>query len=305
VGQRMEATRGTLVLLRLLAERPMTQRELLDALWDEGLKRDERTLRRWLEVLREAGFDLRRKDARYELHGSPVRLPLDGYEALATLNILESFAAREPVYGRNLTSAVSKLRDAIPEESLTFADSGSIEFAVSSASNPPEDPEVIDILRRATRQSRRVKVFYHSLESNTVRWRTVEPVRVAYAQRAHRLFAYESEAAEIHEFRVNRIEKAEMLPEKFSPEAHIRTFEPARVRLSKNDFIALGKTVIPDDATIQPLDDGGAIIEGRTPSTFWTAREIASLGPGAEILGSPRLREEFVSFLKQTMTRYE
>ena len=302
----MEATRGTLLLLQLLAERPMTQRELLDALQDEGLKRDNRTLLRWLEVLREAGFDLQRKDGRYELRDSPVRLPLDRYEALATLNILASFAAREPVYGRFLDSAVSKLRDAIPEESLSFADSGTIEFAISSASDPPEDPQVIDILRRATRQSRRVEILYHSLKSDTVRWRTVEPLRVAYAQRAHRLYAYEPEEAQINEFRVNRIEKAQMLPDMFSPEAHIRTFEPARVRLSKNDFVALGKTVIPDDdATIQPLEDGGAIIEGRTPSIFWTVREMASLGPGAEILGSPRLREEFVSFLKETMTRYE
>ncbi len=306
MGERMEATRGTLILLRLLAERPMTQRELLDALRDAELERDDRTLRRWLRVLREAGFDFQRKDGRYELRGSPVHLPLDEYEALATLNILGSFAAREPVYGRYLTSAVSKLRDAIPEESLRFADSGSIEFAVSSASDPPEDPNAIDVLRSAARQSRRVEILYHSLQSETVRKRTVEPVRVAYAQRAHRLYAYEPEEAEINEFRVNRIERANMLPEKFSPEAHIRTFEPARIRLSEKDFVAFGKSVIPDDdATIELLEDGGAIIEGTTPSAFWTVREIASLGPGAEILGSPRLREEFVSFLRETMNRYE
>ncbi|MDP8948980.1 MAG: hypothetical protein M3N00_01895, partial [Actinomycetota bacterium] len=161
MGKRMEATRGTLLLLRLLAERPMTKQEILNALQDAGLKRDDRTLRRWLEVLQEADFDLRREDGRYELRGSPVRLPLDEYEALATLNILGSFAAREPVYGRHLTSAVSKLRDAIPEQSLRFADSGSIEFAVSSASDPPEDPKMIDVLRRATRQSRRVSILYH------------------------------------------------------------------------------------------------------------------------------------------------
>jgi predicted DNA-binding transcriptional regulator YafY len=306
VGKRMEATRGTLVLMRLLAERPMTQQELLDALRDEGLERDHRTLRRWLEVLRQAGFDLRRQDGRYQLRGSPVHLPLTNYEALAALNILESFAAREPVYGRHLASAVSKLRDAIPEESLRFADSGSIEFAVSSASDPPENPEVIDTLRRATRQSRRVEIIYQSLQSETVRRRTVEPVRVAYAQRAHRLYAYEPEAAKINEFRVNRIEEAKTLPHKFSPVAHIRTFEPARIRLSEKDFVAFGKTVIPDDdATIQFLEDGEAIIEGTTPSVFWTVREIASLGPGAEILGSPRLREEFISFLKETINKYE
>jgi predicted DNA-binding transcriptional regulator YafY len=305
VGTRMEATRGTLILLRLLAERPMSQRELLDALHDEGLERDDRTLRRWLEVLREAGFDLQRLDGRYELQGSPVHLPLDDYEALATLNILDSFAEREPVYGRHLASTVAKLRDAIPQQSLRFAESGTIEFSVNSASDPPEDPELIDTLRRATRQSRRVEVLYHSLRSETVRHRVVEPVRLSYAQRAHRLYAYEREDGRVTEFRINRIRDARMLPEKFSPEAHIRTFEPARIRLSEKDFIALGKTIIPDDeATIELLEDGGAIIKGTTPSPFWTVREIASLGPGAEILGSPRLREEFVSFLKQTKNKY-
>src|SRR5215207_7307517 len=127
----MEATRGTLILLRLLAERSMTQRELLEALHDEGLERDDRTLRRWLQVLRDAGFDLERHDGRYELQGSPVRLPLDDYEALATLNVLDSFAAREPVYDPYLASAVSKLRDAIPQQSLRFAESGAIEFSVN------------------------------------------------------------------------------------------------------------------------------------------------------------------------------
>ncbi len=49
----------------------MTQQELLGALRDEGLKRDDRTLRRWLEVLREAGFDLRRSRPGAEILGSP------------------------------------------------------------------------------------------------------------------------------------------------------------------------------------------------------------------------------------------
>jgi predicted DNA-binding transcriptional regulator YafY len=284
----------------------MTQQEILDALHEEGLDRDDRTLRRWLKVLREAGFDLQRQDGRYHLQGSPVRLPLDDYEALATLNILNSFAAREPVYGSYLHSAVAKIRDAIPEQSLRFAEGGTIEFSVNPASDPPEDPKVIDILRRATRQSRRAEILYHSLRSETVRHRVVEPVRLSYAQRAHRLYAYEREDGRVTEFRVNRIAKAKMLPEKFSPEAHIRTFEPARIRLSEKDFIALGKTIIPDDeASIERLEDGGAIIEGTTPSPFWTVRELASLGSGAEILGSPRLREEFVSFLKETMNIYD
>jgi len=305
MSERMGATRGTLILLRVLAEKPMTQRQLLDLLHDSGIDRNERSLRRWLETLRDAGFEIERRNGRYELRGSPVRIALDGYETLATLSVLESLAIREPVYGKYLDSAVAKLREALPVESLKFADGGRIEFALDSASDPPEDPEVMNTLRRATHQSRRTEILYHSLRSDTVRRRTVEPVRVSYAQRAHRLYAYESSEGRVTEFRVNRILEARMLPEKFAREAHRRSLDEVRVRLSEKAFTALGKTVVPDDdATIEQTDDGGAIVTGTTPSVFWTVRDIAALGPEAEVLGGPKLKQEFLSFLKETSEKY-
>jgi predicted DNA-binding transcriptional regulator YafY len=93
---------------------------------------------------------------------------------------------------------------------------------------------------------------------------------------------------------------------KFAPEVHRHAFEPARVRLSKNAFTAYGKAIIPDDkATIEPLEDGGAIIEGRTPSVFWTVREVAALGPDAEVLGGSELKRQLVGFLEETHKKYE
>jgi predicted DNA-binding transcriptional regulator YafY len=305
VGERMGAAKGTLLLLRFLAEGPKTQGEILGALHDAGSPRNERTLRRWLEALRAAGFDVRREDGRYELVESPVRLAFSGYEALAALSVLESLAIREPVYGTHLDSAAAKLREAIPEESLRFADSGKIEFALDFASDPPEDPNVMDTLRRATRQSRRVEILYHSLSSETVRRRLVEPVRLSYAQSAHRLYAYEREEGRVTEFRINRIREAKMLPDKFSPEAHRRHLDEVRVRLSEKAFVALGKIVVPDDAaTIELLDDGGAVVSGTTPTVFWTVRELAALGPEAEVLGGPKLKREFLSFLEETSATY-
>jgi predicted DNA-binding transcriptional regulator YafY len=301
----MEATLGTLILLRKLAEGPTTRARLLDVLRESGLDRDPRTLRRWLETLREAGFEVPIEDGRYELAGAPVRLAFDGHEALATLSVMESLAIRDPLYGNHLESAVAKLREALPEESLRFADSGRIEFALDFASDPPENPDVMDALRRATRQSRRVEIVYHSLSSDTVRRRLVEPVRLSYAQRAHRLYAYEREEGRVTEFRINRISEATMLPDKFSPEAHRRHLDEVRVRLSEKAFVALGKTVVPDDAaTIEPLPDGGAIVSGTTPTVFWTVRDLAALGPEAEVLGGPKLRREFLSFLAETSARY-
>lgn len=173
MGEKMETVRGTLTLLRVLSEGLSSRERLLEALEDAGIYRDERTIRRWMRVLREAGFGIERREGRYELRSSPVRLQLDGYETLAALSVLESLAKREPVYGDHLTSAAAKLREALPEESLRFADSGKIEFALDSASDPPEDPNVMEVLRRATHRGQRVEILYHSLRSNSVRWSTL------------------------------------------------------------------------------------------------------------------------------------
>lgn len=302
----MQVVRGIVVLLGALSEGPVSTRRLVEILKESGIRRDERTVRRWLAVMREEGFRVRSSSGWHGLVGSPVRIAFGGYEALATLSVLESLAEREPVYGEYLGSAAAKLRDAIPKESLRFADSGRIEFSLDSASNPPEDPNVMDTLRRATHRSQRADILYHSLSSGSIRWRTVEPVRVTYVQRAHRLFAYERDENRVTEFRVNRIREARMLPDKFAPEAHIRNFKPARVRLSEKALVAYGKTIIPDEkATIAMLEDGGAIIEGTTPSVFWTVREVASLGSDAEVLGGSELKREFISFLKETLDKYE
>lgn len=306
MGESLQAVRGVVLLLRALSEGPVSTRRLVEILADTGIRRDQRTVRRWLAVMREEGFQVRSRGGRHDLTGSPVLIAFDGYEALAALSVLSSLAEREPVYGEYLASAVAKLREAIPRESLRFADSGRIEFSLDSASDPPEDPNVMDSLRRATHRSQRADILYHSLSSGSVRWRTVEPVRVTYVQRAHRLFAYERDENRVTEFRVNRIREARMLPDKFAPEAHIRTFEPARVRLNEKAFVAYGKTIIPDEtATITILEDGGAIIEGTTPSVFWTVREVASLGPDAEVLGGPELKSGLVTFLKETLDQYE
>lgn len=304
VGDGAEAFRGALILLKTLSGKSSSEARLVETLLDGGIRREGRTVRRWLAAMREEGFDVQRKDGRYELARSPVRLDFGEYEALAALSVLESLASREPVYGNHFASAAAKLREAMPEKSLKFADAGRLEFALDFASDPPESPEVMDTLRRATHRHQRLDILYHSLNSNSLRRRTVEPIRVSHAQRAHRLYAHEPETNTIREFRVNRIKEARMLPDKFAPETHIRAFEPAHVRLTKNAYIAYGKTLVPD-ATIEPTTDGGAILTGTTPSTFWTTRELAALGPDAEVLGGPALKKEYLAFLRDTLKKHQ
>lgn len=306
MGGEMAATRGTLALLRILSEGPASKERLRRSLDEVGISRDERTLRRWLAVLRGEGFGIVRKAGRYELRSSPARIALTDREALVALSVLESLAEREPVYGEDFRSAAGKLREAIPPDAVRFAGRGSIEFDLDFASVPPEDPEVIDALRQAAHQHRHTEILYHSLNSDTVRRRLLEPVRVFHAQRAHRLDAYDPEHGGIREFRVNRIAEATILPGKFAPEAHRRHREPAKVRLSMNAFVAYGRSIIPDaEATIEPHDDGGATITGTTPSLFWTMRDIAALGPDAEVLGGPKLKSDLLSFLRKTLEKYE
>ena len=303
MGDRTEAVRGVLILLKTLSVRPSSEAQLMEALMDGEIRRDGRTLRRWISALREEGFDVQRKYGRYELLRSPVRLDFDGYEALAALSALESLAAREPVYGEHFASAATKLRDALPEESLKFADAGRLEFDLDFASDPPESPEVMETLRRATHRHQRLDILYYSLNSDSLRHRTVEPIRVSYVQRAHRLFAYEPEENSIREFRVNRIKSAKILPDKFAPETHIQSLETVEIRLNRNAFVAYGNSLVPD-ARIEPTPEGGAVLAGTTPSTFWTVRDLASLGPDVEVLGGPTLKNEYLTFLEDSLKKY-
>lgn len=283
----------------------MSASHLEELLMEEGSGRGPRTIRRYIRALREAGFGIEHRNGKYVLTEAPLRLPLTGYEALSILSVVESLAGRDPVYGEHLASAAVKLRDALPEQSKQFADSGRVEFALDFASDPPEDPGILDVLRRAVYHSQRTRILYHSLSSNTTRYREVEPVRVYYAQRAHRLYAYEPSVGEYREFRVNRIREARMLPDKFSPGTHIERLSPARVRLNSKTFLAYGRTIIQDpQAAVSRLPDGGAIVEGRVVSVFWTVRDLASLGPEAEVLGGPELKSEFLRFLRATLGKY-
>lgn len=302
----MGGVRGGLVVLKALSEGPKSVRRLVEVLEGAGVFRDERTVRRWLEVMREEGFGIQRRGrSEYALISSPVRIPFDDYETLATLSVLDSLAVREAVYGECLASAARKLRAAIPPDSLKFADAGNIEFDLESASDPPEDPTTIDILRRATHQHRRIEVTYHSLNTGAVTQRILEPVRVLRAHRAHRLYAYDPEHAEMREFRVNRIRTATMLSDVFSPAAHRSSLDEVRVRLTENAFLAYGSSIVPDDAaTIERLADGGAIVSGVTPSVFWTVREISALGPDVTVLGGPKLEADYRSFLEKTLENH-
>ncbi len=275
----------------------------MEALLNGDVRRDERTLRRWISALRNEGFDIEHENGKYKLLKSPVRLDFTGYEALAALSALESLAAREPVYGEHFDSAAAKLRDALPEESLKFADAGRLEFDLDFASDPPESPKVMETLRRSTHRHQRLDILYYSLNSDSLRNRIVEPIRVSHVQRAHRLFAYEPEETGIREFRVNRIKEAKMLPDKFSPERHIQSLEIVEIRLTKNALIAYGNSLVPD-ADIENTPEGGAILTGTTPSTFWTVRDLASLGPDVEVLGGASLKREYLAFLEDSLEKH-
>jgi len=75
VGESFQSVRGVLVLLKTLSEGPASTHQLVEALSEAGVQRDERTVRRWLEVMREEGFGVRHSGRRHELTAGPHRIP--------------------------------------------------------------------------------------------------------------------------------------------------------------------------------------------------------------------------------------
>lgn len=306
VADRMAATRGTLAVLKAIAEGPADKRRLMEAMEEVDVRRGEKTLGRYLKALEEAGYGIEVENGAYGLRFAPIRLPFGRREALAAISALESMAEGEPVYGEHFASAARKIRAALPENALEYVERGDrIGFDLDSAGEPPEDPDVLDVLRRASYRHERVKILYYSYNSGTLAWRTVEPIRIFHKEKALRLKAHDADKGAEREFRVGRIKQIKSLGTKFAPEAHTTRPELVWLRLNEAAFDAHRETIIPDEkATVKRHPDGSATIEGQTPEPFWTVRHVAALGPAATVLGGPKFKERFLDFLHETLDQY-
>src|SRR5512143_2034854 len=198
----------------------------------------ERTIRRDIEALQEAGFPL--YDDRVD--GKKVWRLVEGYKqrlvqsfSLAELAALYfsrnmlSFLGGAP-FAQDLESAFEKIREALPQKSLPYLKR--IQELFSARPDPWKDyskkQDVIAGLIDATLHQRQAEIAYYSFNSRRTKSYTVDPYRLVYYRGGLYLYARAHEYGEVRTFAVERVQKMEVLDQGFEIPADFSPSEYAR-----------------------------------------------------------------------------
>ena len=228
-----EVIRQWRILKRIEAGRYTTAQDLAD---EHGVT--ERTIRRDIEALQEAGFPL--YDERTD--GRKVWRLIEGYKqrltqtfTLAELSALffsknlMSFLGGAP-FAQDVESAFEKIREALPARSLPYL--ARIQDLFSARPDPWKDysekQDVIAALIDAVLHQRQARIAYFSFNSRKTKEYTIDPYRVVYYHGGLYLYAKAHEYKEVRTFAVERIQKIEVLDHSFEVPADFSVGEYAR-----------------------------------------------------------------------------
>jgi predicted DNA-binding transcriptional regulator YafY len=228
-----EVIRQWRILKRIEAGRYTTAQDLAD---EHGVT--ERTIRRDIEALQEAGFPLfdERTDGRKVwrlVEGYKQRLTqtftLAELSALYFSKNLMSFLGGAP-FAQDLDAAFAKIREALPARSLPYL--ARIQDLFSARPDPWKDysnkQDIIAQLIDAVLHQRRATIAYFSFKSKRTKTYTVDPYRLVYWHGGLYLYARAEEHGEVRTFAVERIEKIEVRDETFEVPADFNVSEYAR-----------------------------------------------------------------------------
>ncbi len=228
-----EVIRQWKILKRIEAGRHTSTRALA-----EEHRVTERTIRRDLEALQEAGFPL--YDERED--GKKVWRLVEGFKqrvtqsfSLAELSALYfgrnmlSFLGGAP-FAQDLESAFEKIREALPAKSLPYL--ARIQDLFAARPDPTKDyskkTDVISSLIDATLHQRQVRIAYFSFASRRTKSYTLDPYRLVYYHGGLYLYARSQEHGEVRTFAVERVQRIEVLETTFEMPGDFNVSEYAR-----------------------------------------------------------------------------
>src|SRR4029450_8272171 len=272
-----EVIRQWKILKRIEAGRYTTAQELAD---EHDVT--ERTIRRDIEALQEAGFPL--YDDREG--GRKVWRLVEGYKQRLTQSFtlaelaalyfgrnLMSFLGGAP-FGQDLESAFGKIREALPARSLPYL--ARIQDLFSARPDPWKDyskkQDIIAGLIDAILHQRQAKIAYFSFNSKKTKNYTIDPYRLVYYRGGLYLYARAHEYAEVRTFAVERVQSIEVLDEEFEIPADFNVSEYARGAFG----IAGGKP--------EPVEIAfEAAVAGYIRERVWHESQSLEEGPGTGV----------------------
>lgn len=251
-----EVIRQWKILKRIEAGRYTTAQDLAD---EHGVT--ERTIRRDIEALQEAGFPL--YDERVD--GRKIWRLVDGYKqrltqtfTLAELSALYfsknlmSFLGGAP-FAQDLESAFGKIKEALPARSLPYL--ARVQELFVARPDPWKDysgkQDEINQLIDAVLHQKRVQIAYYSFKSKRTKPYTLDPYRLVYYHGGLYMYARTEEHGDVRTFAVERIETIEVLDQTFEIPPDFNISEHARAAFGMTGGKAEPVEIVfgPDAAT--------------------------------------------------------
>ena len=294
----------------------------------EQLGVTERTIRRDIEALQEAGFPL--YDDRVD--GRKVWRLVEGYKQRLTQTFtmselaalyfgknLLSFLGGAP-FAQDLESAFAKIREALPAKSLPYL--ARIQDLFSARPDPCKDyskkQDVITGLIDATLHQRRVNIAYFSFNSKKTKAYTLDPYRLVYYRGGLYLYARAEEYGEVRTFAVERIQKIEVLDASFETPADFNVSEYARgafgIAGGKAEAVELAfdaemasyirERVWHESQDMQDRPDGSVVLKMQVTPGFELQAWIKGFLPHVQVLQPASLREQVAADLEKARPRY-
>jgi len=313
-----EVIRQWKILKRIEAGRYTTAQDLAD---EHGVT--ERTIRRDIEALQEAGFPL--YDERSD--GRKIWRLVEGYKqrltqtfSLAELSALYfsknlmSFLGGAP-FAQDLESAFAKIREALPARSLPYLER--IQDLFSARPDPWKDysskRDVIVNLVDATLHQKQAKIGYFSFNSRRSKTYTVDPYRLVYYHGGLYLYARAHEYGEVRTFAVERVEKIEVLEEGFEVPADFSVSEYGRgafgitggepqtveVLVAPSMAAYIRERVWHESQELEDREDGAVLLRMSVAPGFELKSWIKGFLPHVQVLKPAALRDEIAADLDQ------
>jgi predicted DNA-binding transcriptional regulator YafY len=270
---------------------------------------DRRTIYRDIEALDTMGVPVWQLDGKFGIER-------DGYQSTVRLNLNETvalyFAARLLAHhsdenNPHVVGALDKIAASLPDATLSAHMSRAAEL-IRAKPMRSNYVQTVETLTRAWADRRVARIEYWAADRARPQERVIEPyfLEVSRFEPATYVLAYDQLRSALRTFKVERIQRAELLPEHYTIPADFDPYiwlqsswgimagEEVRVRLrfTANVVRRIQESVWHHSQQLTPLDDGGCVLDLCIGDIREIKNWVLSWGADVEVLDPPELRAQ-------------
>lgn len=290
-----------------------------------------KTIRRDLTMLGEVFSGLqtvagKRRQKQYYYCGNGFSFGLGlNYDELLALYVGQNLTTPlcGAIFGDELQSALEKIKKALPDDRVEYAERVAplvVRLEASQPIYPEVASSVVGAALTALGESRKLRVRYRSLKSKMPKTYTVRPYNFVYFRGALYLVGYSCKDGDVRFWKFSRMLAADALREKFTrPEdfdadaflssaftPYIGETETTRVKMR---FFGSSARIVREErlngwVATTPENDDTTLVELETEYGTAFARWALGYGAGAETLEPPEARAAVLAELEKVARRY-